>query len=202
VNGSPLGPSQFRIARRSLYGGSYVPDIFIDGMYNYTGDSDAYNVYKSIIQTRLAVPSPMTIGIAASIGKDTLNVTVDVYLEQDVPTGSKIYLLACENHIVTGGKTYQFVERCQDSQYPIINGEPLGVYSSGQSTTFNATVDFDDLAYQNPLMMYLICWVQDMDSGSPTYKEVLQSAQLYDPPYDSDLSIQPSSLGKVRSLYH
>ncbi len=166
------------------------------------GGGSPYSYYLSYIQTRIAVPSPMTIDIYESKGKEEFDVTIDIYLEDDVPSGSKIYLIACENYIYYGGKTYQFLYRCENSQYPIIHGESLGIYNAGESTTFYATVDFDDLAYENPLMMYLVCWVQDMDSQSPTYREVLQAAQLYDPPYDYALNIQPSSLGVIRSLYH
>lgn len=175
----------------------YVPECWFDGVNHVTGGGSVYNTYKSIINSRLADPSPMTIDIYESKG----NVTVDVALEDDVPSGCKIYLLACENHVEYGGKTYQFLERCENNQWPIINGQALGIENAGESTTFTASYDFDDLSYQDPLMMYLICWVEDMDSQSSTYKKVMQSAQLFDPPYDSDLDIQPTSLGHIKSLY-
>jgi len=185
--------------RAGYYGVSGIPHSVFDGVIEQVGtyytDGDVSH-FTSYVNSRLAIPSPMTIDLYETKGKDSFDVTVDIYLEENIPQSSRLFLVACENHIDYGGKTYQFMVRCEERMYPIINEEPVGVYSAGQSTTFNATVDFEDLAYDNAEMMYLVAWVQDINS-----KEVLQACQLYDPPYDIDLSIQPASLGEIRALF-
>ena len=139
----------------------------------------------------------MTLDINEVTNGKSIDIKVVVTLDDNIPSDCVIYLTACQNDIFYGGKYYNFLNRCENDQYPIIHGESLGISGSGQSTTFNETVDLDSLAYGGGSAdeMYLIAWVQD-----PTTKEVLQAGQLYDPPTGYN-AIESASIGGIKAIF-
>jgi len=127
----------------------------------------------------------------------SVDIEVVVTLDDNIPADCVIYLMACQNDIYYGGKYYNFLNRCENDQYPIIHGELLGISGSGESTTFNETVDLDALAYGGGSAdeMYLIACVQN-----PSTKEVLQAGQLYEPPTGYN-AIKSASLGEIKAAF-
>lgn len=167
---------QIESKERLIYyhGGPWVifPTTFFDGVIEIEGaesESTAYSEYKSAIETRLSIPSPLSMDV--SVTYDTLSRSGQASVEVVAHDSLGEVDLHLRHVLIESGLIYNEVlynEVLRD-MYPDQDGVSFTV---GQGETFRDTVDFTLDPQWLPENCDLVAFVQD-----DATKEVLQSIQ-------------------------
>ncbi|MEM4308280.1 MAG: hypothetical protein QXU48_04380 [Thermoplasmata archaeon] len=182
-------------ARANYYGVPGTPTTFFDGVNVTVGgstnanDAATYNDYKSKINFRLGVASPISISVSGYLNGNYGIVNAEVTVLDPLPAstnGTYVHFVLCEDKnksVVSGGKTYWLrFDAVKNLGADLLN---VGV---GQTLTLQKNFTIDSTWEEDRL--WVVVFVQNHDrtyhSGTYTYylSEVYQSSTL-------NLSAQP-----------
>ncbi|MDP4282391.1 MAG: T9SS type A sorting domain-containing protein [Bacteroidota bacterium] len=183
-------------ARLSYYGMSGIPDAVFDGMNasegGYScGTGTCYSDYMAKYNSRLSVPSPLTIGIDGTNSGSTYNIILSLHKVGTINSSSlKAHLVLTESHINQSWQScmteLNFVERMM---VPDQNGTNISFASSDMifvPLTFTKNSSWVNSNCQ------LVAFVQDDNT-----KEIFQGAVIdlnsLQPPITVDFSGTPTS---------
>jgi thiol-disulfide isomerase/thioredoxin len=170
-------------ARAGYYGVGGVPHVRFDGVQQAVGVLSTAELtadwYRGIIDSRLAVPTPITIDSQGIIGMDG-NGTVTARIEavDAVPyTSLRVQFVLYENGLVYNDKDYDWTMRDMLG--------PESITLTGPPDYVEVTRDFSfDPGAWDPASMKLVVFVEDT-----SLKEIV-NAQIMQDPYDVEFITQ------------
>lgn len=171
----------------SYYSVGGWPTCVFDGIQREIGGSSGtYNAYLNIYNNRHNVSSPVEVEFEANSYEGThASVKVKVKLEEDLAEGHVCHVVLWEDKLSYGGRTYRFVER-RMAQYEI-----LMITKKGQTQTIKRTFTLE--AGWNKANLGVSAFVQKFAT-----RDILngRATKLV-----AGVSVEPTSLGRVRALY-
>jgi PKD repeat protein len=127
-NGDPF-TNVYSDARNAFYGISGYPTAFFDGVSSVVGGSHTESMYPSYwprVQTRMNVPSEVTLGVTGSHTGLNYNVTVTVTKVANINGNNiKLHLVLTESHIVYAWQGQSEVNYVERLMVPDQNGTTL-----------------------------------------------------------------------------
>ncbi len=173
----------------TYYGQTYVPNHFTDGLLNRIGSGN-YSNYVADYNTRRVISAPLTVTLLEyTLGTNTAYVKVRVALEEDLPAGHSCYIGLWEDNVVVGGTYGTTPVRVMERD---LATKSVTITSKGQSQTLDHT--FNVTAGWKRADLGITAWVQGSSSDREVHNAVSDKF--------STLSVSPTSLGRVKSLFN
>jgi hypothetical protein len=176
-------------SRWGYYGNSGYPTMLIDGYDKlvgaYTNNDTQYNWYMSYYNAHHNISSPMTITyLSKSYGSGKASISVQLYNEQSIPTGSTCWMVLWEDNLNYSGRPQGYVERSAYSTAVLIS-DPGNTQIVSKEFTLNGGWVLANLGVS--------VFVQDPN------KNILQGKATK---LALGTGVAPSSLGKVKALFN
>jgi hypothetical protein len=176
--------------RKNYYGVTGYPTAYADGVIEhrgaYTSNDQMYTWYMGSFNTRRAIPSPLTIEfLHFSYGEGKASVMVELTLEEALAAGHVCHFVLWEDNLSYGGRDYSFVERA-------LVTKDVTVTAANESEEIGVTFTLD--GGWKAADLGISVFVQD-----PTSKEIKQGRAKM---LEEGVSVVPTSLGKVKTLFH
>ncbi len=162
--------------RASFYGVTGVPTTWFDGVLvregAYTNDDQMYNWYRSAMNTRLGVPTDVTMDLSVEVvGEQTYEVSLEVGIEEGGQAKSMAVqmLQVLDYYPSSSDNRYRNCVR-QNGALHSISLEP------GESTTVKSQFTITGVDWDNRENVKIVAFARE--PGTPGPKEIYQAAQM------------------------
>ena len=122
-------------ARGAYYGVSGLPDCWFDGTLRQNGAisfNSVYNNYKQRIQSRLSIPSELTVNVVPTYDGNNATITATYAVTTDIPGGEtdlRVMAYITENNCTYASEVYNHVVR---DIVPNESGTPTTIRGAAQ----------------------------------------------------------------------
>jgi hypothetical protein len=177
--------------RDSFYGGGGIPDCWFDGVTQcegaYQNDTQQYNWYNSTYNTRMAVPTDVSITLSATpIGTQAYQIHANVAVDTGGASRTmRIYMVhALDNYPASSDHRYRNCLRP-----PTVNTQDVTL-SGGQSIIVDRDFTFDATSWARQTDMRIIAWAQAPNASGPAniYNAAMLSGPFTPPPPMGDVN--------------
>lgn len=185
----PLSTTEGASRWSNYYNESGIPVSHFDGRWRSSGgSSQTYANYLALINTRKAVPSPLTVTfLKNSFGGGHASVRVRVRLEENLDSDNLCHITLWETDVVESSETHRYVERAMAT-------EALTVKKAGRVQEFSHTFDLE--SGWNTAKMGVTAFVQCTTWPDEKLIQNGAAAKLVE-----GIGVAPTSLGRVKALY-
>jgi thiol-disulfide isomerase/thioredoxin len=149
-----------------------LPDVIFDGVLEKLGaDAQIYPIYLGLFNTRLAVPSDVTVEVGGEqVSGQTFTFEVRVCLPSDgLPRPARVYLVRALDHYPAGGTHYRscLMEAAAAEDIALV---------PGQCQVIQRSMTFDAVSWAHQADIRVLAWVEvPADAG---FREVFQAVQV------------------------
>lgn len=176
--------------RRIYYGVTGYPTLVMDGYDKlvgaYTNNEQQYQWYMSYYNVHTNIPSPCTVTfLNAGYGTTTACVKVRLTLEQSLASGHKCHIVLWEKGLTYAGRTYNYVERA-------LATKDVTITNPGQTEDFSNVFTLNAEWVKSNLGVTVIIQNDSTKNIAQGNATMLANA----------INVAPSSLGRVKAMFH